>query len=188
MLSSYSSMSPRRVFAARRWHNRSRALTRRDLLIYSLPNAGTVALGMPVSLYLGPFYSEDVGFSLVVVGAVLAAMRVWDLVTDFVIGHFSDQLRTVWGRRRPLILLATPGLMISVWLLFSPPDNPSLAFLILTISALYIFWTAISINHSAWAAELTLDYDTRTRLLGWAQFSGLAATCGMLALPAVLEL
>ncbi len=64
----------------------------------------------------------------------LGLMRVVDGITDTLVGNWSDNLDTKWGRRTPLIALGTPFLILFFVLLWTPPVD-GLSF----INAIYFF-------------------------------------------------
>lgn len=78
---------------------------------------------------LGNQYITPLAFSI-----SLGLMRVIDGITDTLVGNWSDNLQTRWGRRTPLIALGTPLLVIFFILLWTPPvDGLSM------VNALYFF-------------------------------------------------
>lgn len=60
-------------------------LTRQRIIAFALPAIPISALGLPLVVYVPPFYSE-LGLSLSVVGNIFALARFWDLITDPVLG------------------------------------------------------------------------------------------------------
>ena len=62
----------------------------------------------PVIVFIPRFYASDVGVSLAVVGTIMIAVRIFDVVTDPLMGYVSDHTRGRFGRRRPWIVAATP--------------------------------------------------------------------------------
>jgi len=141
-------------------------LTWPRLLAYGLPGLPVGALGVPVFIFLPTFYSQEVGLSLATVGAILLIARLWDVVTDPAIGALSDRTRGRLGRRRPWMLAATPLLMLSVWMLFRPPEDAGAMHLLVWSLVFYLGWTMIQLPHGAWGAELSPDYDERSRIAG----------------------
>ena len=140
----------------------------RRRLAYALPAFGLAVVGIPVYVYLPKFYTDVVGVPVAAVGALLLAVRVFDAVSDPVIGALSDRTRTRHGRRRPWIALAPWPLAISILLLFAPPElGPGAATLWFgaSIFALFLFWTAVTVPYEALGPEITFQYDERTGLL-----------------------
>jgi Na+/melibiose symporter-like transporter len=60
----------------------------RVLMAYSALTLPMAALGLPITVYLPPFYAEEIGLSLATVGLVFTLARVWDLFTDPVLALF----------------------------------------------------------------------------------------------------
>ena len=69
------------------------------------------------------YYSVVLGLSGALVGAALAIGLAFDAVVDPFIGSWSDNLKSRLGRRLPLMMAAIPPTVISVGLLFSPPQG-----------------------------------------------------------------
>lgn len=149
----------------------------------ALPIAG---LGLPIVIYLPPFYAE-LGLGLTAVSAIFMITRFFDVAIDPVFGLFADRRGTRWGRRKPWIAAAIPILAVSVWALFMPPDKVSGSYLLTWLLILYVGWTFATISILAWSAELATDYDGRTRLQGAYQAMLMVGLIGVLAVPAVYE-
>jgi len=124
------------------------------------------------------YYSQLLGLDAFSVSAVLALAMLFDAVTDPVVGAFSDNLQTRWGRRHPLMVVAAMPLGLGIYGLFSPPEAASqtvllgwlLGCLVLTrgmMTLYFVPWAAI-------ASELSDDYHERTSVMahryavGWA--------------------
>ena len=155
--------------------------------LFAAPAVPIAALGMPLVVYLPPFYGEDLGLGLALVGAVFMVTRFWDIATDAVLGTLTDRVRTRFGRRRPWIVISVPLLLVCVWRLFLPPEEVSPGYLAGWLVALYVGWTLLTLSHMAWGAELSDDYHVRSRLQAWRQGGLLAGMVAVLALPAWVE-
>lgn len=162
-------------------------ISRWRLAAFALPAIPISALGLPIVVYLPPFYAEDMGLSLSVVGTVFMITRFWDVFTDPVLGMMSDRIHSRWGRRRHWIVIAAPILMFSSWMLFMPSAPVTWAYLLFWMVVLYIGWTLITISHMSWGAELSPDYDERSSIQGWREFALIFGMFTVLALPAVIE-
>ena len=82
---------------------------------------------LPMGVYVQPHYAE-LGISLYAMSAVIFFARFSDVVTDPLIGVLSDKTKGRWGRRKPWIVAGTPLLMLSIYMLFVPPEQPTLCF------------------------------------------------------------
>ncbi len=154
---------------------------------FALPAIPISALGLPIVVYLPPFYAEDMGLSLSVVGTIFMIARFWDVITDPILGTLSDRVHSRWGRRRHWIVISAPILMFSSWMLFMPSAPVTWVYLLFWMVVLYIGWTLITISHMSWGAELSTDYNERSSIQGWREFALIFGSFTVLALPAVVE-
>lgn len=164
-----------------------RRVTRLQIGAFGLPSIPISALGLPIVVYLPPFYGHDMGLSLTVVGTVFMMARFWDVFTDPVLGMLSDRYPTRWGRRRHWIVISAPILIISAYMLFMPSPPVTWVYLAGWMFFLYIGWTLITISHMSWGAELSADYDERSTIQGVREFLLIFGMFTVLALPAVIE-
>jgi GPH family glycoside/pentoside/hexuronide:cation symporter len=141
-------------------------------------------------------YTDHFKMPAILAGWALAMPRFFDVITDPLVGHISDNTRSRWGRRRPYIIV---GAILSALLLplFWTPLGMSTvtqtdwwkngAFLyVIVLGALYtLTYTLYVIPYTALGYELTDEYDERTRVLAWRMYIGLF---GSLTVPSVLAL
>jgi GPH family glycoside/pentoside/hexuronide:cation symporter len=106
--------------------------------------------------------------SPVIVGVVLALPRLVDGLLDPILGHWSDNLRSRWGRRRPFLLVsAFAGAIMASGLFWMSPDWPQwvkgcyLAFAAIT---LFTACGTYDMSHRALGYELSEDYADRSRI------------------------
>ncbi|MDA1308491.1 MAG: MFS transporter [Proteobacteria bacterium] len=144
----------------------SAAVPVRVLLAYGLPGLPLAVLGLPLFIYLPTFYAETIGIDLATVGLVLLLARLWDAVTDPLIGVLSDRTGGRFGRRRPWVLASLPILCLSIYFLFVPPESAGVVHLLIWSLLLYLGWTMIQLPYAAWGAELSSDYHDRSRVTG----------------------
>ena len=164
-------------------------LPARTLMAYSGITIPMAAMGMPVAVYLPRFYTEGLGLSLVTVGTIFTLARIWDVVTDPVMGIVIDKFDTRWGRRKHWIAISIPILLVSVWMIFMPnPESVTGFYLMFWLIALYVGYTMLAIAHQSWGAELSRTYDDRSRLFGYREIFVIAGMTVVLAIPAALEL
>lgn len=137
---------------------------------------------LPVGVYVLPYYAE-LGISLYAMSVIIFGARLSDAFTDPLIGVLSDKTNSRWGRRKPWILAGAPLLMLSLYMLFTPPESPTLWYFGTWIILLYLAFTVIDIPYFAWGAELSPVYDERTHITGRREQFHFAGTVSFNLLP-----
>ncbi len=141
------------------------------LAIYAVPSLGVAAPIFFVQFYFLSFATDVLLLAPATVGIILAAGRIWDAVSDPLVGYGSDRTRTRWGRRRPWMLGAAPASALAFIMLWNPPAllrTPEALALwsALTLLVLTTAVTAWEIPHQALGAELSDDPHARSRIFG----------------------
>lgn len=139
---------------------------------------GAIAYGVKdggFTAFLLLYYSQVLGLPARLVGLALMLALFLDAFIDPLIGYASDNLRTAWGRRHPLMYAAALPVAIGYALLWNPPplhDWALFAYLLVGTIVVRSLISCYEIPSSALAAELTSDYDERTNLLSLRVFLG----------------
>ncbi|HEX7775577.1 MAG TPA: MFS transporter [Parvibaculum sp.] len=141
-------------------------LSRWQLFAYGQLVVPMAVIGLPLAIYIPPFYSGTLGLNLGAVGFILMLARLSDVVTDPFIGRLSDRTHTRWGRRRPWVAAGVVVMMVSSLMLFLPPASVGNIYLLFWIAAIYLGYTLIEIPYGAWGAEISDDYHERNRITG----------------------
>ena len=116
------------------------------------------------------YYTSVVGLQGGLAGTVLFLSLAWDAVTDPVVGSISDNLRTRWGRRHPLMAISGIPLALCLFALFSVPDGLSqmeiFSWMLVVCMLLRTFLTLFTVPYLALGAELSNDYQERSSITG----------------------
>lgn len=133
-------------------------LSVREKVAYGLGDTASNIVFQTVITFLAFFYTDIYGISPAVVGVLFISVRIFDAVTDPLMGALTDRTQTKHGKFRPYILwLAVPFGVISV-AAFTTPDvsqNGKIIYAFVTYALLMAAYTAINIPYSALGGVLT---------------------------------
>ena len=155
---------------------------------YAAPAFALAVVGIPVYVYIPKFYTDVVGIDIAILGFIMLSVRLFDAVTDPVIGYASDRTRTRFGRRRPYLVLGSVLLAIAMFLLFNPPatSTPHTVWFGVSMYLLFLFWTAVVVPFESLGPEITYDYNERTSLFGLRDGFLIAGTLAAASSPALV--
>ncbi len=130
---------------------------------------GTSVMIGVLTLFLLNYLTDNVGIGILVASQIIFVVRMYDLVTDPVMGIISDRSGSRIGRRRPYLLVGAITSFVAFVMLFNLPQFAStgaLAAYVTLVLVLYsTAYTIFNVPHLAMPAEMTLDYHERTRLM-----------------------
>jgi Na+/melibiose symporter-like transporter len=122
------------------------------------------------------YFSQVLGMPAIVAGLAALIALLFDAITDPLMGDISDNWHSKWGRRHPFMIAAVIPFPISLYMLFSPPtglDQQSLFFWLLGWSIVVrVMLTMFNVPHNALGAELSKDYEERTRIVSYRTLLG----------------
>lgn len=123
-----------------------------------------------------PIYNLGLGVSAGLIGTALAIPRLWDAITDPIIGNISDNTRSRWGRRRPYIIAGAFLSAITFALCWWPdPGWSTYGLFAFFLTMTMLFYTAFTVWQVPWGAlgyEITYDYNERTSVQAYRNFIG----------------
>jgi glycoside/pentoside/hexuronide:cation symporter, GPH family len=140
---------------------------------------GAIAFGVKdngFAYFLLLFYSQVIGINAGLVGLALTAALFIDAFADPIIGYWSDNFRSKWGRRHPFMYAAAIPIAASYFMLWNPPqgwsDGAIFWYLLVLAVTIRVFISFYEIPSTALAPELTDHYDERSTLLSHRSFWG----------------
>ena len=139
---------------------------------------GSAAYGVKdngFSYFLLFYYNQVLGLPGRYAGLAILIAMLFDAISDPLVGVWSDNTRSRLGRRHPFMYASAVPVAIVYFLLWNPPSLGEFElFIYLTVSCVLVrfFITLYEIPSSAIVAELTDDYDERTRLLSYRYMMG----------------
>ena len=140
---------------------------------------GSVAFGVKnggFDYFLLLFYSQVIGLDPRLVGIAITVALVFDALSDPIVGYWSDNLRSRWGRRHPFMYASALPIALSYFLLWNPPQGWSQTglfwYLLLLAVLVRTFITLYETPNAALVPELTEDYVERSSLLSYRSYFG----------------
>ena len=152
---------------------------------FSLFAAVLSAAGLPIYIYAPKYYADTFGVSLTALGALLFALRLFDVVQDPILGWVSERLR---AQRGIWVALGAAVLGLSMYGLFAvtPPIAPIWWFG-LTITGLFSAFSFLTINFYAQGVQKAGDTPGgHVRLAAWRETGALLGVCIAAVAPTVL--
>ena len=140
---------------------------------YGVVEIATNSLIVFASFYFLFYMTEALGVPPLYAGLLFFVAKTFDVITDPLIGNWSDRTDTAMGRRRPFMLAGGILLGPMVALMFLAPFVnqeswvPSALYFMGFTMATYLALTLISVPGGAMTAEMTDDYNERTNITAW---------------------
>jgi Na+/melibiose symporter-like transporter len=138
---------------------------------YGTGSVATGAFGTVPGLMLLPYLTDTLGVAAAVAGLVVFLPKAWDVLLNPVAGRISDRSTDPRGPRRPFLLRAGLLLAACFALLFAGPPLGSqvldTGYVLLVFLACATAYAFFQVPFVAMPAEITDDYDERTRLMTW---------------------
>jgi GPH family glycoside/pentoside/hexuronide:cation symporter len=163
------------------------------LVAYSTLQLPLAMTALPIVLNVSKFYGEVIQFSLYAMGLIFIFTRLVDAVQDPLIGLISDRFTRRGPRGRlTFVTLMLPLLCAGFYMLFVPPasiiGNQLYTGLWLTASLLLVHlgYSGVSISYHSHGAELSDDYNERTKVTVGREVFGLLGMTFAVVTPIAL--
>ncbi|MEI9997478.1 MAG: MFS transporter [Rhizomicrobium sp.] len=177
---------PSKTSAASEKRNSGR-LSLLSLIVFALPTIPTVLLSGPLNGILPTYYSSHTAITVTAMASVLLFARVFDAVTDPLIGYLSDRTRSRLGRRKPWMIGGALIAMACAHNLFVPPASAGTGYFLVWSLIGYLAWSMIFIPYNAWTSELSGAYHERSRIFAIRNLIGGVGAIGFALGPFLLS-
>ena len=137
---------------------------------YALGSVATGSFGTVPGLLLLPYLTDRLGIAAGLAGLIVFLPKAWDTLLNPIAGRISDRSRHPGGRRRPFLLTAGTALAVCFALLFMGPTSPqglAATWVVVVFLACATAYAFFQVPYVAMPAEMTDDYDERTRIMTW---------------------
>jgi len=167
------------------------SLRRSLCLAYGAGSIGAGIFSTIPGLLLLFYLTDTLAVPASIAGLAIVVPKVWDIITDPIVGAWSDRSDTPWGRRRPFLLAGALTLPLCfIGLFAAPPGDPMLAFVwvIVAFCLAATAFTLFQVPYAAMPAEMTTDYHERTTLIAYRMaFLTLGILAGGALAPALVK-
>ena len=136
-------------------------------LVYALPVMALSFLYGPSGAILQGIYAKHFGLTLTTIATVLLISRLFDALSDPIIGYCADRYHARHGTRKPFVVGGGLLFIFASWFLYVPPVNVSPIYFLVCFLAFYFAYTLFEIPHLAWGSELSIDSEDKNRIYGW---------------------
>lgn len=157
---------------------------------YSAPHITTVWLLTPLAIIQG-IYAKYYSLSLTTIALIVLGARLFDAITDPLIGYYSDRYYRRTGSRKPFMLAGGLLIIFCSYFLYVPINidtqiagsQVSAWYFAFWFMAMYLAWTLFEIPHIAWANELAPNSNDKTYIYSCRAFAGYLGMLSFYCIP-----
>ena len=132
---------------------------------YGLGDMSSSMFWKVFSYYLPFFYSNIFGLRFADAAVLVLVTRIWDAVSDPIMGVIADRTQTRWGKYRPYLLWVAPLFSVCGILLFTTPDweyGAKLIWAYITYILMMTVYTGINVPYGAMLGVITDNSQEKT--------------------------
>ncbi|WP_417683880.1 MFS transporter [Roseibium sp.] len=137
-----------------------------QLFCFGIMTTPIAMSGLALVMYIPTFYATQMGLGFTAVGLVVALGRLFDVVSDPLIGFMTDRTQSRFGPRKPWIVIGTPCFAGAVWLLLVPPETAGMPYLAFACFLFFLCVTVLDIPYSSIGLEISPDVHERSMVAG----------------------
>lgn len=168
-------------------------LSLREKIAYGLGDVSNGLAVSSVSVWYQYYLTDVVGMMVLLAGAAVTVGRLWDALTDPIMGWITDHTKSRWGKRLPYLLYGAVPYALAYLALWSVPELSSQKQLFIYVAVALICFntclTVVFVPYTSLTAAITKDYNERTSLTGYRMVCSQAAfLVGASAPPWIIHL
>lgn len=145
-------------------------MTLKEKIGYGLGDMSSSMFWKLFSYFLPFFYSNVFGLSLADAGILMLVTRIWDAVSDPMMGILADRTKTRWGKYRPYLLFFAVPFAVCGVMLFTTPENGKTVWAYVTYILMMTVYTGINVPYGSLLNVMTSDSDEKSVLSSYRMF------------------
>lgn len=149
---------------------------------YSAPHVAVIWLLQPLSIVQG-IYAKYYGLSLSIIAVIVLVSRLFDAITDPLVGFYVDRRHQRTGSHKLFVLSGSLLFIVSAYFLYSPPVHAGALYFTVWFMCLYLAFTLYEISHLSWASSLAFSSQEKTRIYSSRSIAGYLGAIGFYAIP-----
>lgn len=140
-----------------------------EKLAYGMGDCGANIYVAMAGTFLTGYYTDTVGLATAAVGTMMLLARIFDGITDLLMGAIVDKTKSRWGKARPWVLWTAPLMAIGLIALFAVPESmygshAGLVYAYISYILLNcVVYTANNLPYNALLSRMTLDVQDRAQ-------------------------
>lgn len=162
----------------------------REMAIFASGDLFGGGAQLVISFFYLRFLTDVVRINPILAGTVILISKIWDAVSDPLMGSLSDNTRSRFGRRRPYMLAGFFLIITAFTMLWSAPGFPNQGSRFLFVAVSYIFFSTVStivmVPYTAFSSEISRDVKERGRVNGARLFFSQTSSLLGAVLPMVI--
>ncbi|MFW5710968.1 MAG: MFS transporter [Spirochaetota bacterium] len=146
------------------------SLSKKVKIGYGIGDFGANLLFQSVALYLLFYFTDVMMIDAAVAGSLFLVAKLWDAVSDPLMGNLSDRTRTRYGAKRVYLLIGAIPLGISFFLLFYGPQLDGLAKNAYALAVFVCFctcYTIVNVPYGSLTAAMSKNSQERAEISGY---------------------
>jgi GPH family glycoside/pentoside/hexuronide:cation symporter len=154
-------------------------MTLKEKIGYGFGDMASSMFWKLISYFLPFFYTNVFGLGLDTAAFLMLITRIWDAVSDPMMGIIADRTNTRWGKYRPYLLFFAVPFSVAGVLLFTTPDSSEgfkTFWAYFTYILMMTVYTGINVPYGAMLNTMTTDSDQKSVLSSYRMFFAYAGS------------
>jgi oligogalacturonide transporter len=136
------------------------------------------------------FLAMTVGISAYMIGIIMLVARIWDAITDPLMGYISDRTESKLGKRRIYLVFASPFILVSMYFLFFPYGFSESYLRVIAVLLSYLVFTTVQtsvmIPYYSLSSEISFDYQERASFNSYRLAFSIFSSILCVAVPGII--